>query len=182
MSHQYKARKPEEIYFVTFTIIDWIDIFTRPLYKQIIIDSLDFCCKNKGLNLYAFCLMSNHLHLLVSAKGHYALSDIIRDFKKYTSKKITEAIQNENESRKAWLLNAFSFHASYNKRFQDYKVWQDGYHAVECDSAVILQQKLDYIHHNPVRAHIVAEPQHYLYSSAANYAGEGGLLDVLIAI
>jgi REP element-mobilizing transposase RayT len=86
MSHQYRVRNPEEIYFVTFTIVDWIDIFTRPAYKQLIIDSLIYCQQNKGLEIYAYCLMTNHLHLLVSAQQPANLPDIIRDFKKHTNK------------------------------------------------------------------------------------------------
>ncbi|MES2064170.1 MAG: transposase [Bacteroidota bacterium] len=85
MSHQYRVRDLEEVYFVTFTIVDWIDVFTRPAYKELIINSLKYCQQNKGLELYAYCLMTNHLHLLVSAQLPAKLSDIIRDFKKLSS-------------------------------------------------------------------------------------------------
>jgi REP element-mobilizing transposase RayT len=180
MSHQYRVRDPEEIYFVTFTIVDWIDVFTRPAYKELIIDSLKYCQQSKGLEVYAYCLMTNHLHLLVSAQLPAKLSDIIRDFKKHTNKQIIKLMETENESRKDWMVYRFQYHAKYNNRIQDYKVWQDGYHGIACDKPNILLQKLDYIHDNPVKAGIVALSEHYLYSSAANYAGEKGLLDVLL--
>ncbi|MEO6149379.1 MAG: transposase [Mucilaginibacter sp.] len=180
MSHQYRVRNAEDIYFVTFTIVDWVDIFTRPVYKQLIIDSLIYCQQHKGLEVYAYCLMTNHLHLLTAAQLPAKLPDIIRDFKKHTNKQIIGLIQQENESRRDWILHRFQYHAKYNTRVQDYKVWQDGYHGISCDNTKILLQKLDYIHNNPVTAGIVTEPQHYLYSSAANYAGENGLISVLL--
>ncbi|SDF35965.1 REP element-mobilizing transposase RayT [Mucilaginibacter pineti] len=180
MSDQYRVRNLEEIYFVTFTIVDWIDVFTRPVYKQLIIDSLAYCQQQKGLEIYAYCLMSNHLHLLVSARHPNKLTDIIRDFKKHTNKQLIKLITDEDESRKEWMIFRFQYHATYNSRIQDYKVWQDGYHGIACDTIQILSQKLDYIHNNPVRAGIVASPEHYLYSSAATYAGEKGLIDIIL--
>ena len=180
MSDQYRIRNSEDVHFVTFTIVDWVDIFTRPVYKELIIESLKYCQQHKGLELYAFCLMTNHLHLLVAATPPINLSDIIRDFKKHTNKQIIKLIEQENESRREWILYRFAFHAKYKLRIKDYKVWKDGYHGIQCGSAEILMQKLDYIHNNPVRAGIVTEPQHYLYSSAANYAGNQGLVDVVL--
>jgi REP element-mobilizing transposase RayT len=180
MSHQYRVRNPEEIYFVTFTIVDWVDVFTRTGYKRLIVDALIYCQQQKGLEIYAYCLMTNHLHLLVSAQHPAVLPDIIRDFKKHTSKEIVKLIQSEPESRKDWMLYRFQYNAKYTSRVQDYKVWQDGYHGIACDNISMLSQKLDYIHNNPVRAGIVNLPEHYQYSSAANYAGEGGLMEVLL--
>jgi putative transposase len=180
MSHQYRVRNPEEVYFVTFTIVDWVDVFTRPSYKQLIIDSLVYCQQHKGLEVYAYCLMPNHLHLLVSAIHPASLPDIIRDFKKHTNKQIIKLVENEPESRRDWILYRFQYNAKYNNRIKDYKVWQDGYHGITCDSVSILSQKLDYIHNNPVTAGIVAVPEYYQYSSAANYAGEKGMMDVVL--
>ena len=93
------------IYFITATVVNWIDIFSRPIYKYIIIDSLKHCQKEKGLEIYAWVIMTNHIHLIVSAKPNFNLSNILRDFKKFTSKAIIESIQLENESRRDWMLN-----------------------------------------------------------------------------
>lgn len=169
MSDQYQARDQEGIYFLTFTIVDWVDIFTRISYKEIIINSLKYCQSNKGLTLYAYCLMTNHIHLIASANGRVKLFEIIRDFKKFTNRAIIEEINSGNESRKKWLLNKFEFAGKYLTRIENYKVWQDGYHAVELITPDFTFQKLNYIHQNPVRAGIVSEPEHYIYSSAANY-------------
>jgi len=130
MSDQYQARDPEGIYFLTFTIVDWVDIFTRISYKEIIINSLKYCQSNKGLKLYAYCLMTNHIHLIASASSGIKLFEIIRDFKKFTNRAIITEINSGNESRKKWLLNKFEFAGRYLTRIENYKVWQDGYHAV----------------------------------------------------
>ena len=132
------------------------------------------------MEIYAFCLMTNHLHLLVSAQSPANLPDIIRDFKKYTNKKIVALIEQENESRRDWILYRFSYHAKYDNRIQNYKVWQDGYHGIACDNIKILSQKLDYIHNNPVKNEIVEKPEYYIYSSASSYAGENGLIGIIL--
>ena len=98
-SEQYFVRNQNEICFITSTIVEWVDVFTRPVYKQIIVDSLKYCQESKGLDIYAWVLMSNHLHAIVSAREGCNLSDILRDFKKFTSKRIIEAINQEPESR-----------------------------------------------------------------------------------
>jgi len=178
MSDQYQARNPEGIYFLTFTIVDWVDIFTRSSYKEIILDSLRYCQSNKGLILYAYCLMTNHIHLIASVSGSTKLFEIVRDFKKFTNRAIIEEINSGNESRKKWLLNKFEFAGKYLTRVENYKVWKDGYHAVELISPEFTYQKLNYIHQNPVRAGIVSEPEHYIYSSASNYYNLGGPIDI----
>jgi REP element-mobilizing transposase RayT len=168
------------MYFLTMTVVNWIDVFTRPIYKHIIVDALQYNIKNKGLIVSGWCLMSNHLHLLSEADEGYHLSDILRDFKKFTSKAIIkEIIDNPQESRKKWLLNEFAFAGKILKKPQAYKFWQEGNAAKEIYSTKFLEQKLDYIHNNPVKAEIVAEPHEYLYSSAKDYAGEKGLLDIV---
>ncbi|MEO5912572.1 MAG: transposase [Pelobium sp.] len=179
MSDQYRVRNHHLIHFITFTIVDWVDVFTRPCYKKIIVSSLQYAQDHKGLSIHAWCLMTNHLHLLVSCKENFLLSDFVRDFKKFTNKRIIEAMSEEQESRKDWMIYRFIYHAKYNPRIQDYKVWQDGYHAIECFNDEIFYQKLDYIHNNPVRAEITRLPEEYLYSSAMDYHGkEKGLLNI----
>lgn len=167
-------------YFLTMTVVDWVDVFTRPMYKTIIIDSLQYCQKEKGLEIYAWILMTNHLHLLASATEGYNLSDILRDFKKFTSKKIVETVAKETESRKQWMLYRFNYHGFWHPKNQQFKFWQDGNEAKEIHSNDFLFQKLHYIHDNPVRAGIVEFPEEYLYSSARNYVGKKGLIDVLV--
>ena len=122
--------------------------------------------------------MSNHLHIIAAADEGKSLSDILRDFKGYTSRKIVTAIQEETESRRQWMLHRFEYSAKLNPKVRHYKLWQDGNEAKEIHSNTFLDQKLEYIHQNPVRAEWVDEPEYYGYSSAANYANLPGLLQV----
>ncbi|TXK49029.1 transposase [Pontibacter qinzhouensis] len=180
MSHQYKIRNEEAVYFLTCTVVDWIDVFTRASYKKEIVQSLQFCQEKKGLLLYAWCLMPSHLHLIASAADGAKLAAIIRDFKKYTSRTIVKLIEQEPESRRNWMLQRFLYAGKYLQRVENYKFWQDGYHAIELTSNFMKEQKLDYLHQNPVTDLTVAAPEHYVFSSASNYAGNGGLLQVLL--
>lgn len=167
------------MYFITMTVVNWIDIFTRPTYKHIIVNALNYNQNNKGLIIYGWCLMSNHLHLLMEAEEGKNLSDILRDFKKFTSKAIIkEIIDNPSESRKKWLLNEFEFAGRYNNKIKNYKFWMDGNDAKEIHSTEIMEQKLEYIHENPVVSEIVERADEYIHSSAKNYAGELGLIKV----
>jgi len=167
-------------YFITLTVVQWVDVFTRPVYRHIIIDSLEHCQKHKGLIIYAWCLMSNHLHLIVEAKEGHNLSDILRDFKKFTSKEIVGAIKAHPESRRKWLLNLFEYAGRHNNKIKNYKFWQDGNDAKEIHSTSFLEEKLEYIHDNPVKAEYVDMQEEYKYSSAKDYCGEKGLLDITL--
>ena len=169
---------PGSTYYLTLTIVEWIDIFSRPVYKHLTIDSLNYCIANKGLKVYCWCLMSNHLHLIASAGDEGNLSDILRDLKKFTSKAIIDAIKENPESRKDLLLNLFWYAGKNNDKIKNFKVWQDGNDAKEIFLTSFLEQKMDYIHNNPVRAEIVGNPEEYLYSSARDYSGEKGLVSI----
>lgn len=163
----------KEMYFLTITAVDWIDVFTRKELAQIIVDALNYCQQHKNLQIFAWCLMPSHLHLVASVDHETDnLSDVMRDFKKFTSKAIVKAIGEINESRKAWLLNHFAYVARYNSKIKDYKFWQDGLHPIELTSAKFIDQKINYIHQNPVEAGIVYSAEDYVLSSAAEYAGE----------
>ena len=177
--------------FVTTTVVDWVDVFTRMQYKQIVVDSLQYCQQNKGLIVYSWVLMSNHLHMMVSIKpelheydyNRYTqlLSGVMRDFKKFTSKRVVEAIKdNPQESRKEWMLDRFRFSGANDKKIKEYRFWQEGYCEEEVFSAEFMRQKINYIHQNPVRQGIVAHEEDYLFSSARNYAGLDHLLNVEI--
>jgi REP element-mobilizing transposase RayT len=180
MSNKYRAREANAAYFVTLTITDWIDVFTRLRQKHLLINSLSYCKKEKGLEIYAYCIMTSHLHMLCKTQEGYMLSDIIRDFKKFTSKRIVNNLLEYPESRKEWMLRAFKQACKSLKRNQQYKVWQNGYHAEIAFSNRFIKQKMDYIHNNPVVDRIVEYPEDYLFSSARNYAGLDHELEVVV--
>ena len=124
MSDKYKIFDHDKAYFLTLTVEGWIDVFTRKNHKMIIINSLKYCQKEKGLVLFGYCLMSNHMHLIARAEGKYTLSEILRDFKKYTSKEIVEQIINQPESRREWMLEYFKSAGKKIKGIKNYKLWQ----------------------------------------------------------
>lgn len=168
-------------YFLTLTVVDWVDVFTRPIYRQMFADSLSYCATFKGLEIYAWVLMSNHAHLVAAARDGFNLSDIMRDMKKYISKKIVAELLLANESRREWMLYRFGYSGKFDPKIKDYRFWQEGNYPKECTSYKMLQQKIDYVHENPVRAGIVSAAHHYLYSSAIDYAGGTGLVPVTLA-
>jgi len=170
-----------EVYFVTDTVVDWVDIFTRPHYKHIILESLQYCQKEKELIIYAWVLMTNHMHMIVGSSGINKVSDILRDFKKFTSKEIIQTLKSDSqESRQEWLLNRFEYAGKNDKKIKNMKFWQDGNDAQEIYLNDYFNQKLNYIHKNPVKAEIVNRAEDYRYSSAIDYAGGKGLLDIVV--
>jgi putative transposase len=122
---------PGYLYFLTLTVVDWVDVFTRPAYKHILLDAIRYCQKEKELELYAWCLITNHLHLIASAKEENSLSDVLRDLKKFTNKAIIQAIEQEPESRRHWLLDRFAFAGKLDVKIKNYKFWQEGNEAKE---------------------------------------------------
>ena len=174
MSRKYKFHNPDGVYFITFAVHAWVDVFTRNEYKNILVENLDYCQKNKGLELFAWCIMTNHVHLIVRASEGYLLQDILRDYKKFTSKAVVKAIlDNQRESRKEWLLENF-------KTLEGYRFWRADNKPIELWSNAVIDQKLDYIHQNPVEEGLVFKAEHYMYSSAVDYAGEKGMLDIIL--
>ena len=167
---------------MTCTVVGWIDIFSRKNYRDIVMDCLNFCRTKKGLLIFAYIVMTNHLHLVVQAgpKSTYSLSEIIRDFKKYTATNILDAIQKEPESRREWLMHMFSYYAKYNKNNRNFQLWQQDNHPIALYSDKVTWQKINYIHDNPVRAGIVKNPEDYIYSSAINYLTENkqGIIEI----
>jgi putative transposase len=180
---KYSMSDKAGCYFVTFTVIHWIDIFSRKEYRDIIVDSLNYCIEQKGLIVYAWVIMSNHIHLVITTKSDDGnISDIIRDFKKHTSKEITKAIQSIPESRKEWLLNAMSKEAKRIGRATYYKLWKDDNHAVTIDGKIVgIKDRINYVHDNPVRNGLVEEQWDYVYSSAKDYQGKKGLVNIEFA-
>jgi REP element-mobilizing transposase RayT len=179
MSTKYKATT-EEAYFITITTVGWVDVFTRLNQKYNIINSLKYCQDQKGLEIYAYCIMHSHIHLLCKGTDGFILSDIMRDFKKHTAKRIIQTIIDEPESRREWLLAHFKKACDHLKRVQNHKVWQDGYHAEIVETNWFIKQKIDYIHNNPVKDKVVTVPEDYYFSSARNYASLENELDVIL--
>ena len=177
MKEGYVIRDQSLPHFLTATIVDWVDVFSRKNYRDTVIECFDFCIKNKGMILYSYVIMSNHIHMIVQSNDS-KLSDLIRDFKKFTAKAILVKIQTEPESRREWMLERFKLATESHSRNKKYQFWQLGNHAEEIYSEKFMWSKIDYIHFNPVRAGIVLNPQDYTHSSASNYVEGKGILNV----
>lgn len=181
MSRKYKVRDNTRLHFVTFATVYWIDIFTRAEYKNIVLDSLLYCQKNKGLDIYAWCIMTNHVHLIIGTESSLPLHGIIRDFKAFTSRRLREAIEeNPQESRKKWLQWIMTNAGRRNSNNDSWQLWQQDYHPIELFTYPVIKQKLDYIHQNPVEAGFVFQSEDWQYSSAGDYAGLKGFLDIIL--
>lgn len=145
MGFAYQVKDQGAVHFVTFTVHQWADVFTRPIYVDALLESLRYCQKEKGLEIFAWVVMTNHCHFIIRARNEN-LSDIIRDFKKFTAKNIYKAIEtNPQESRKNWLLQILSYEDKI-------WFWEEGYHGEEVYSQEFFDSKVSYIHQNPVRA------------------------------
>lgn len=163
---RYKIYSDTTFYFSTCIITQWQCVFKEEKYFQIIIDSLKYCVENKGLYLLGFVIMLNHLHLLTSNKENTNLSNIMRDFKHYTSIKIAEALIEDNEKL---FLYIFKKAVEGRSKKINYKVWQDEFHPEAIYTEKWFYQKLEYIHNNPVRKGYVTKPEDWKYSSARNW-------------
>ena len=178
MSTKYKIKDQEKLYFISFSVVYWIDVFIRNEYKSVLLESIEYCQKNKGLEVFGWCIMTSHVHMIISTSDKN-IEDIVRDFKSFTSTTLRKSItQHPQESRKEWILWMMQRAGVKNGNNKDYQFWQQSYHPIELWDNYMMQQKLDYIHQNPVDAGFVDKPEHYVYSSARDYAGENGLLDI----
>jgi putative transposase len=180
MSTKYKMNDPAGLYFLSTAVVYWIDVFTRKEYCDIVLASLNYCVNKKGLIVYGFVIMPSHIHLIIGRReGGDEFSAIIRDFKKFTAAKILRAIEeNPQESRKEWVLWMMERAGRKNGNNTKYQFWQQDNHPVELAGDWI-EQKLHYVHDNPVVSGMVREPEDYVYSSASNYAGKVGLMKVV---
>jgi len=176
MTQEYPIAEPRGSYLLTLNTIDRVDIFIRPFFKQIIVESLNYFIEKKGLVVYGWCLMTNHLHLIVEAKDGFHLSDLINDFKTFTAKIILQDLNADSDIRRTWIMKKFREAALFDKL----EVWENADHPVligeeEKDG---INDQLREIHNNPVRNKIVVSPHDYLHSSARNYVGLIGLVNI----
>ena len=166
MSEHLKAHVPGASYFCTLTVVGWADVFTRRRCAEVILESLAYCQANKGLELFAYCLMPSHLHMVARVQEG-RLADVLRDFKSYTAKRILDQVINElGESRREWMERLFREAAAGTRQNQAYMFWQKTNKPIELHGPAMYHQKVEYIHNNPVKEGLVTLPEHYAYSSA----------------
>ncbi len=183
MSRNYKFHNPEGVYFVSFAVVEWLDVFTRNEYKDIILDSLRYCQQSKGMEIYAWCIMTNHVHLIFRSMQGQKPELLLGDFKRYTSKAIVRAIkENPKESRKEWLLEQFEKAGRKTSNVKQYQFWRHDNKPIELWSNKVIDEKINYVHSNPVNEGLVFNPEDYVYSSARDYSGEMGVLNGIVVV
>lgn len=176
MSRKYKFGDSGYLHFVSYAVVYWLDVFIRDEYRKIWIDSLRYCQQQKGLNVYGWCLMTSHAHLIISSETT-SLANIIRDFKRYTSEQLHKAIRdNPQESRTEWLLWMCRRAGMKNSNNNNFQFWQQHNHPIQLMNHEIFMQKINYIHNNPVVAGFVERPEDWLYSSAYRFSENKGLI------
>ncbi len=183
MSRNYKFHIPDGVYFVSFAVVDWMDVFTRNEYKNIFLESIEYCQKNKNLEVFAWCIMSNHVHMVFRVVGEGKPELVLGDIKRFSSRKLIDAIKNNpRESRKEWLLAKFKEAGSQSSNVKGYQFWRHDNKPIELWSKKVIDEKISYTHNNPVEEGLVYKPEEYLYSSARDYAGETGYLENVIVV
>lgn len=178
MSRQYKFHNKEGLYFVSFATVYWIDVFVREEYCSIISENLNFYSRENGMEVFCWCIMSSHLHLIFRDTNNEP-EKLLGRFKSYTSKVLQKEIElNQSKSRKEWMKWMFERAASKNSNVKNGMFWQHHNKPIELWSIDVIEQKANYIHHNPVTAGFVTQPEHWKYSSAIDYCGGKGLVDI----
>ncbi len=178
MSRKYKFHDNDKLYFISFATVYWIDVFIREEYMQVIIDSWKHCQEKKGLEIYGWIIMPSHIHMIIGSKKD-KLEDIVRDMKKHTSLTLKESIKNNNfESRKEWMMWMFERAGKKNSNNNDWQFWQQHNKPTEIKNQEMFDKTLDYIHQNPVLAGFVIRPEDWKYSSARDFCGMKGLVEL----
>lgn len=180
MSRNYKFHNPNGLYFVSFAVINWLDVFTRYEYKNVLLENLSHCQEKKGMEIMAWCIMSNHVHLVFRSLCGTP-GKTLGAFKSYTSRAIVKAIrENRRESRRELLLDQFKAAGHASSNIKGYQFWRHDNKPIELWSNKVIAEKIDYVHQNPVISGLVYQAEDYVYSSATDYAGGKGLLENIV--
>jgi len=170
--NRYKIYDQAAPHFITCTINQWIPLFTRPTTAQIILDAFTYRQQHQNLKLYAYVILENHLHCILQADN---LNKIITSFKTHTATELIACLKQQNAHV---LLEKLAFHKRQHKIESDYQVWEEGSHPQRLENEIMLLQKIEYIHNNPVKRGYVDKPSDWRYSSARNYEGQVGLIPI----
>ena len=160
MRTRYRVLEPQAPHFITSTVVGWLPVFTTAARCQIIVDSLEYCRAHKGLKVHAWVILDSHLHAILAAPD---LPRVIADFKRHTARRLIELLEAENAD---WLLHLMRQWCPGYKTQSDIQFWQEGYHPEALFSDAVMEQKLEYLHNNPVKRGLVAAPEHWRFSSA----------------
>jgi putative transposase len=170
---RYRFHEAEFPYFITCTIVAWLPVFVNPRCVKIVLDSWRFFQEKEDLKIFGFVILDNHLHWIALGND---LSKQVGRFKSFTARKIIDELAERGYKT---LLDELLYFKLRHKVDQTHQLWQEGNHPQQIQNEEMMLQKLEYMHHNPVRRGYVDDPVHWRYSSARIYAGKEGLLDVI---
>ena len=176
MYRKYKIVDDFWCYFVTFSTIKWIRIFDYEEPRNIFINSVKFLQHSQGLQVHAYVIMPNHVHMIVSDKNkdNKRLKDVMTSLRSYSAKKIIEVIKNKTPK----FLPILKKH---NLKDRSLMLWQPGIWPKGIEFDEMYWQKIEYIHNNPVNAGLVELPEEWTYSSARQFLCDGdGPIDIFI--
>ena len=168
---RYRIHDPTAPHFLTCTVLEWLPLFAQPANAQILLDSLQFLQDQERLRLHGYVILENHCHLLASSPD---LPKTMASFKSFTAAKILRRLRE----RRSPVLRLLAMHKARHKVDREFQVWQEGSHPEQIQGEAMMLQKLAYIHNNPVARGYVDDPLHWRYSSARNYEGLDGLIQV----
>jgi REP element-mobilizing transposase RayT len=169
---RYKIYDNAYPHFLTCTVVDWLPVFTRPDAVQTLLDSWSFLQREGRMTLFAYVVLENHVHFIASSRE---LSKEIGDFKSFTARKLIDLLQSANAKT---ILEQLAFRKAKHKTDREFQFWQEGSHPQQITSEEMMLQEIEYIHNNPLKRGFVDDPIHWRYSSARNYAGLPGLIEV----
>jgi len=168
---RYKI-KEKSPHFITCTTVNWIPLFSSPSIVNILLESLSFLQDNQRIIIYAYVILENHLHMILSSSE---LSKEIGIFKSYTARKIIDYLQEKNAIH---ILDLLKYYKLNHKKDRTFQIWQEGSHPQAITNDDMMLQKIEYIHLNPVKRGFVDKPEHWRYTSARNYSDMDGLLEI----
>ena len=181
MSRKYKFHDKEGIYFVSFATVYWIDLFVREVYFSIVTEAMQYHVREKGMELFCWCIMPSHVHMIFRDQKNKHPELLLGGLKSYTSRMLQKEIAlHPTESRREWMQWMMQRAGDKTSNVNGSMLWQHHNKPIELWSGEVMKQKLDYTHLNPVVAGFVTEPEHWKYSSAVDYAGGKGLVDVTL--
>jgi REP element-mobilizing transposase RayT len=170
---RYRFVDVTQPHFMTCTVLHWIPVFTRPETVEILLDSLRFLSA-EGLKVYAYVILENHLHIIAQS------AQLDRDMARFKSHTARQVLNYLVEKKVRMVLDQLAFYKKAHKGDRGYQFWQEGVHPEVIKDRDMMRERIEYIHNNPVQRGYVDEPEHWRYSSARNYAGDDGLLDVCL--
>jgi putative transposase len=178
MSRKYKFSDNDKLYFISFAVVYWIDLFIRKEYKDIVLGSWRYCQEEKELEIYGWCVMTSHVHMIIGSKGR-PLDKIVGEMKSFTSRSLRKAItEYVGESRREWMVRMMEKAGSDNSNNNEWQLWQQHNKPIELLTREMFYQKLEYMHQNPVVAGFVEYEEDYLYSSSRDFFDKKGLIEL----